>query len=465
MLFFPQIADPDVPPSHRTFNTLCHYIGVKPDTARAKLPKWIDKHLKWIKRVTAKLLGIKNRSFEDFKDEWLHGSFPLDEAGILIVCRAYKIHASVFFNNSYWTTNSTGDLNEVNVFLVYQGNLVFEDTRRMTTEEYNARKPQLKKLERYYDDVTAKNHLHALKKRAEYERELRSGRKRSINCIESDEDETPAAKKSKNQNIMPKEDFDLESLMHESDEEQKQQDDKNKPDESTKENSETEGSAQSGSEEASDNEENKPDESTKENSETEGSAQSGSEEASDNENNKQDISTKEDGESNVSDDDETHNISDNSDYDKSTDEYEKESMDGMPQEVQDDYNQRRLRSHGNVIVGSVKEINRPRRKAVKIKRGRVYCNHPKCKKNYGTQCAMKRHQRNNHNNNARFFCGESERNGRACTKSYPNQQQLDQHIRGIHGDGFIAYCGKKFTWPKERFNHQFECRRCDKVLK
>ena len=130
----------------------------------------------------------------------------------------------------------------------------------MTTEEYNARRPQLKKLEKYYDDVTAKNHLHALKKRAEYERELRSGWKRSINCIESDEeDETPAAKKTKDQNIMPNDDFDLEELMHESDEEPKQQDDENKPDGSTKENSETEGSAQSGSEEASDNEENKQD--------------------------------------------------------------------------------------------------------------------------------------------------------------------------------------------------------------
>ena len=304
-----------------------------------------------------------------------------------------------------------------------------------------------------------------MKKRAEYESELHSGRKRSINCIESDEDETPAAKKSKDQNIMPNEDFDLEELMHESDEEPKQQDDENRPDDSKKENSETEGNAQSGSEEASDNNENKQDISTKEDGETEDSAQSGSEEASDNNENKQDTSTKEDGESDVSDDDETHNISQNSDYDKSTDEYEKESMDGIPQEVQDDYNQRRLRSHGKVIVDSVKEINRPRRKAVKIKRGRFYCNHLKCKKNYGTQRAMKRHQRNNHNSGARFFCGESKKNGRACTKSYPNQQQLDQHIRGIHGDGFIAYCGKQFTWPKELFNHQLECRKCERGMK
>ena len=93
--------------------------------------------MEWVQKVTSNLLEKKNRKFENFLAEWLHGSFPLNEAGILIIARAYKIHVAVFLNNHYWITHAENDLNKCKVFLVYRGNLVFVNSRRLLSKEYD----------------------------------------------------------------------------------------------------------------------------------------------------------------------------------------------------------------------------------------------------------------------------------------------------------------------------------------
>ena len=176
-----QVADPDVPSAHRTFNILCHYIGVQPAKAREKVPAWVDQHKDWVQKVTAQLLERKNRKFEDFLIYWLHGSFPLDEAGILVLARAYKIHVTVFFNDHYWTTNKSSNLNECTVFLIYRGNLVFMDSQRLLTKEFDERRPLMQKLKKYYDTPAADKPLQRY--------QVRAARK-SINHIPSDIDES-----------------------------------------------------------------------------------------------------------------------------------------------------------------------------------------------------------------------------------------------------------------------------------
>ena len=76
--------------------------------------------------------------------------FPMDEAGILIIARAYKIHVAVFFNDHYWITHVGNDLNKCKVFLVYRGNLVFVDSHRLMSKEYDERRPLMEKLQKYY---------------------------------------------------------------------------------------------------------------------------------------------------------------------------------------------------------------------------------------------------------------------------------------------------------------------------
>ena len=67
------------------------------------------------------LLDKRNKKFDNFITYWLNGSFTLDEAGIMLLAWAYKIHVAVFFIHSYWMTCSSRELNDVKVFLLYHG--------------------------------------------------------------------------------------------------------------------------------------------------------------------------------------------------------------------------------------------------------------------------------------------------------------------------------------------------------
>ena len=144
---------------------------------------WVDRHLEWVKQVTEIFLQKKRMSFEQFRLQWLHGSFPLNTPGILILARAYKIHVAVFFNNNFWTTDSRRSLDRCTVFLLYRGSLVFENSRRMTSEEFTERKDYFRKLSRYYDKVHEENDLRKLCERAK--RENRTPK----NFVPSDDDE------------------------------------------------------------------------------------------------------------------------------------------------------------------------------------------------------------------------------------------------------------------------------------
>ena len=140
-------------------------------------------------------------SFEDFEDVWLHGSFPLNTAGILVLARAYKIHVTVFFNDNYWTTDAAADINKSSVFLAYRGDLEFHETRRMTTPEYEERRPLFKKLDKYYDNVHVSNALDRIKKFNECVKK----HKQSKNMIESDEsDITELPQESSVDPVQPK---------------------------------------------------------------------------------------------------------------------------------------------------------------------------------------------------------------------------------------------------------------------
>ena len=132
--------------SHRTFNTICKYIGVDPAKAQLDLESWTDKHKEWVKTVTASYLDTKKIKLQRFLGEWLHPQFPLSMPGILIIARAYKVHIAIFFNDSYWTTMSKTNFMKVSVFLLYRGGLNFEDSRLMTTQEYGSRKDYFAKL-------------------------------------------------------------------------------------------------------------------------------------------------------------------------------------------------------------------------------------------------------------------------------------------------------------------------------
>ena len=175
---------------------LCHYIGVHPEKAREKMQPWVDSHMDWVKAVTEYLLKIKKHSLDNYLVEWLHGSFPLDEAGILIIAHAYKIHVAVFFNDSYWTTMAKTDLNKCKVFLLYCGSLVFEDSRRVTVAEYTECCCLYSQLDKYYKKLEKDS-----EKQKEKERQKQRAIRQSRNHIPSDSESEST--ESGDRNIMP----------------------------------------------------------------------------------------------------------------------------------------------------------------------------------------------------------------------------------------------------------------------
>ena len=103
------------------------------------------------------------------------------------MARAYKIHIAVFFNNHYWTTNTSSNLNECMVFLVYHGDLVFMDSRHLLTKESDECWPLMQKLKKYYDTPAADKPL---------QRHQVCAARKSINHIPSDIDESESESSS-----------------------------------------------------------------------------------------------------------------------------------------------------------------------------------------------------------------------------------------------------------------------------
>ena len=78
------------------------------------------------------------------------------------------------------------DLNKVSVFLIYRGNLVFEDSRQMTNPEAKEQRQYFQKLEKYYDHKHACDALERLKER---DKKLKEKSKPQKPVIESDIEE------------------------------------------------------------------------------------------------------------------------------------------------------------------------------------------------------------------------------------------------------------------------------------
>ena len=145
-----QVVEPDVPARDKTLHILAKYnsIGkrnpVKPSSLRARhLPAFLEKNEEWCRQVTATYRARKKQSWEDFKLSWLADEFAIDITGIFIWARCYHLHVAVFTNFSYWTTHEPHQIEKCHVVLLYRGNNVFDDTRRMTAPEHRERYKEL----------------------------------------------------------------------------------------------------------------------------------------------------------------------------------------------------------------------------------------------------------------------------------------------------------------------------------
>ena len=128
----------------RTLHILTRYISkerkanVNLENMRTiHLAKFLEKHEEWCETVAYNYLQVKQKTWKQFKAEWLHESFTLNMVGIFIWARAYHRHVAVFFGYNYWTSHIDHDLNKVHIFLLYRGNNRFDETCMIGGMEYH----------------------------------------------------------------------------------------------------------------------------------------------------------------------------------------------------------------------------------------------------------------------------------------------------------------------------------------
>ena len=74
--------------------------------------------------------------------------FALTLPGIFIWATCYHLHVAIFFNYGYWTSHYRHDLTQCNLFLLFRGNNIYDDTRMISSSEYNERYREITRTSR-----------------------------------------------------------------------------------------------------------------------------------------------------------------------------------------------------------------------------------------------------------------------------------------------------------------------------
>ena len=102
----------------------------------------------WCRSVTSTYRARKKKTWEHFKEELFYKPFALTLPGIFIWARCYHLHVAIFFNYGYWTSHYRHNLTKCNVFLLFRGNNIYDDTRMITSTEYNERYREITRTSR-----------------------------------------------------------------------------------------------------------------------------------------------------------------------------------------------------------------------------------------------------------------------------------------------------------------------------
>ena len=87
-------------------------------------------HKYFVEAVGGPLVRKKGQTIQDYMDYIIQPQTPIDEIAIVLLARMWKIHACIFVEGKYWTTNKDKALNKATLYLVSLGKNVLHDTTR-----------------------------------------------------------------------------------------------------------------------------------------------------------------------------------------------------------------------------------------------------------------------------------------------------------------------------------------------
>ena len=159
----------------------------------------------WCRSTAASYLAKKNKTWDRYKEEWLFCEAPyaIDLLGLVIWARCYHLQVAVFYEYSFWTTQHVQDLNKCNLFLLYRGNNIFDDSRLIRAAEYKERQREINRTNR-----KIQHYLQKLKDQKE-------------TSSESEEEEQSPSSSDKDKNVSD-ENLDLEQVLEDGDTEKEE---------------------------------------------------------------------------------------------------------------------------------------------------------------------------------------------------------------------------------------------------
>ena len=86
-----------MPVSHRTFNTICKYIGIDPAKARLELDEWTDNHKTWVKACDSFILRDEENQVGPLSGSVATSAVPSQHARYFDLCEGLQDTHRYFF--------------------------------------------------------------------------------------------------------------------------------------------------------------------------------------------------------------------------------------------------------------------------------------------------------------------------------------------------------------------------------
>ena len=138
----------------------------------------------------------RNWNYDKFIKQFMY--LALEPVGITIWARCYRKHVGFFFNSHFWCTEKNNNLDKCDIFLVFRGHRIFEDSRVMTTNEVPLYNDALARAQAIIDERDLESNCRMLRSRKK-NRQYR----RTVDNVYSDQfDSTSSGEELDFENVM-----------------------------------------------------------------------------------------------------------------------------------------------------------------------------------------------------------------------------------------------------------------------
>ena len=106
-----------------------HHKPVSPQEIRNYLPLWINKHHKFMEKISQDILQKKKLSLDNYVKMITLPGVPVDEIGLLILATMYHLKLCVLLKHHSWCALNGSYVANSELVIAFHGKLLFSDTR------------------------------------------------------------------------------------------------------------------------------------------------------------------------------------------------------------------------------------------------------------------------------------------------------------------------------------------------